>query len=323
MQYDLISIGSITKDIFLVSDRGKIFKTPKDKLAPAWLGFELGEKICINETANVIGGVAINLTVGLKKLGLKTAPLGTIGSDAEGGWILNELRKAKMTSDLISIKQGRKSPVSFLLLDKITGERVIFYEKSSGEVDLSHLSKLRTNWLFISSLTGNCAKQIKIISDYAQKHQTRIIASPSTSQIRNDYRNLKKLLAKCEIIFLNRNEAIEIAFHEMEKNTSIKTLSKLLLGLGPKFVIITDGLQGANCFDGKKIYHVPIKKVKTVDVTGAGDAFAAGYLGYYLKGHAIQKCLEAGILNSASVVKFIGATKGLMSKNEIEKHLTK
>ena len=317
MIYDLVSIGSITKDIFILSDRGKIFKTPKDKLATAWLAFELGEKICIDKIRKNLGGVATNLAVGTKKMGIKSVPMGTISNDAEGNWILNEFKKGNIDPNLTKVAPKGVSPVSILIVDKKTGERVIFYETSSGQVDLSALSKIKAQWLYVSSLTGNCRKQVSSMVAYGKKHGARLVTSPSTSQIRNDYENLKRLLAATEIVFLNRNEAIEIAFNEKEKDTSIKSLKKLLHKLGPKIVCITDGTKGASCSDGKKIYLSPIKKVKTVDVTGAGDAFAAGFLGFFLKGKSLKDSLKAGIINSASVVQYIGTTKGLLTKKQI------
>lgn len=296
--YDLISIGSITRDIFVPTDRGKIFKTPKDKLTPVWLGFELGEKICIDEVVETGGGVAINLSAGTKKLGLKSAPLGPA-----------------------------KPATSVILIDQKTGERVIFYQKSSGTINIDKLSKIKTRWLSISSLTGKWIKQAGQILNYAAKNKTGLILLPSTSQIRDDFPDLKKLLKTAKILILNKNEALEIASKIKTKENSIKDLFRLLHKLGPKIICVTDGTKGAWVSDGKNILHAPIQKVKTVDVTGAGDAFAAGFLGIYLKypshyqgeggGEVLKKALEAGIINSASVVKHVGTTKGLLTKKDI------
>jgi sugar/nucleoside kinase (ribokinase family) len=285
MIYDLISIGSITNDFFVLTDRGKFFKTPKDKLAPEWLGFELGEKILAQEIIESAGGVATNLSMGTKKLGLKSFPIGPA-----------------------------KAAVSVIIVDKKTGERMIFYKKSSGSVSLGALKKMKTKWLSISSLTGNWGKEAEEILAYKKKNGTKLILAPSTSMIRDGYSNLKKLLSQSEIIFLNRNEAIEIAFNEKMKVSGINQLVKLLHGLGPKIVCVTDGAKGAYCYDGAKTHYSPIKKVKAVDSTGAGDAFASGFLGLYLKGASIEKSLQMGIMNSANVVKYIGTTKGLLSK---------
>lgn len=288
--YDLIPIGSITKDIFLITNKGKIFKTPQDRLAPAWLGFELGEKISVNEIVENIGGVATNLSIGTKKLGLKSTPLGPI-----------------------------KAAVSAIIIDQKTGERVIFYEKASGVIYLSKLKRMKTKWLSVSSLTGDWRKYADDILAYIKISNTKLIVAPSTSMIQEGYRNFRKLLRHAEIIFLNKNEAIEIAFNEKIKTSHVNNLIKILHKFGPRVICLTDGIRGAYCSDSKNIYYSKIKKVKTVDVTGAGDAFAAGFLGFFLKGETVQKSLHAGIINSASVVRYIGTTRGLLTKKEIEK----
>jgi len=312
--YDLVSIGSVVKDIILVTDRGKIFKTPKDKLAPEWLGFELGEKIRADVVEETLGGVAADLAIGTKKLGLNSSLISTLGSEYE--WLTKELKKNKLNTSFLTIDKNRETN-SIILVDKKTGERVILYNKSSGGIIVDGLSKIRTKWLAISSLTGKWKNQAEKILNYTARNKTGLILLPSTSQIRDDFRDLKKLLKIAKILILNRNEALEIASKLKNKSENNKYLFKYLHNLGPEIICITDGIKGARCSDGKKIYFSPIKKVKTVDATGAGDAFASGFLGFYLKDASIKESLIAGITNGASVVQYIGTTKGLLSKKEI------
>ncbi|MCX6762616.1 MAG: carbohydrate kinase family protein [Candidatus Moranbacteria bacterium] len=242
----------------------------------------------MDEVIETGGGVANNLSIGTKKFGLKSAPLGSA-----------------------------KPATSVILIDQKTGERVIFYQKVSGSINLDKLRKIKTKWLSVSSLTGKWTKQANQILNYISKNKTGLILLPSTSQIRDDFPGLKRLLKVANILILNRNEALEIASKLKNKAGNIKDLFQLLHNLGPETICITDGTKGAYCSDGKKIYFSRIKKVKTVDVTGAGDAFASGFLGFYLKGNSIRKSLTAGIVNSASVVQYIGTTKELLTKKEI------
>jgi sugar/nucleoside kinase (ribokinase family) len=292
--YDLVSIGSITKDVFVPTDRGKIFKTPKDKLAPAWLGFELGEKLHVEKIFETKGGVATNLSTGTSKLGLKSTLFGS-----------------------------SKTATSVIVVDQKTGERVIFIQKSSGTIDLGKLEKIRTKWLSVSSLTGKWSKQAEQILSYISKNKTGLILLPSTSQIRDDFSDLQKLLKISEIIILNRNEALEIAAQNKIRLGNIKDLFKMLHSFGPKIICITDGTKGAWASDGKNILHSPILKVKAVDATGAGDAFAAGFLGYYLQEKGMRTALQAGIVNSANVVQYIGTTQGLRNRKEILSEIKK
>jgi len=323
MMYDLISIGSVVKDIMLVTDRGKIFKTPKDRLAPEWLGFELGEKIRANIIQESLGGVATNLAIGTKKLGLSSSLISTIGTDFE--WILKELKKRKINTSYISIDKNRQTS-SIILIDENSGERVVLYNSTSGAVDLKKLDGMKTRWLSVSSLTGKWSRQADQIVKYVKKNKTGLILLPSTSQIRDDFADLKKLLKVTKILILNKNEALEavsVMKAKIPKNNNyvFDYVMKHLHALGPEIVCITDGAKGAWASDGKTVIHSAIIKVKAVDCTGAGDAFAAGFLGFYLKGASLKESLRAGIINSASVVQYIGTTKGLLKKGDIVKKL--
>ncbi len=320
MKYDLISIGSVVKDMILVTDRGKIFKTPKDKLALEWLGFELGEKIRTDEIYQNIGGVATNIALGLKKMGFNSLPFSTIGEDADGYWLTKELKREAINTGGIIVEKNRLTPFSVILINKKSSERIIFTQRSSGDLNLAALPKFKTKYLYVSSLKGKIKEQTEIILNYLSKNRSELVVSPSTSQIRDGFPDLKKLLKNAKILILNRNEAAEIAYGLKIKNYDIKKLFEFLHSLGPQTVCITDGLKGAWAGKiGQPILHCPIIKVKAVDSTGAGDAFASGFLGFYLKGATLEASLKAGIANSASVVKYVGTTKGLLTKKLILK----
>jgi len=321
--HDLIAIGSVLKDIIIITDRGKIFKTPKDKLAPEWLGFELGEKIKVSRVYQNIGGVAASVSLGLSKLECKSLPFSTIGEDADGHWLAKELKKAKVQTNGITVDKKRLTPFSVILIDKNSGERVIFTQKSSGDFNLTSLFKLKAKYFYVSSLKGKIKEQTKIVLDCLSKNKSRLIVSPSTSQIRDDFPDLKKMLRVASIVILNKNEAIEIASKTKSDRVDIKSLISMLYELGPKMVCITDGANGAYVGNNEKILYCPIMKVKTVDMTGAGDAFASGFLGFFLKEKSVEDSLRAGIINSANVVRFSGTTKGLLGKNDILKKITK
>ncbi|MDP1845303.1 MAG: carbohydrate kinase family protein [Candidatus Moranbacteria bacterium] len=315
MKYDLVAIGSAVKDIFLVTDRGKIFKTPKDKLAPEWLGFELGEKICVSEEYECLGGVAASVAIGTTKLNLKTGIVSTLVANYD--WIAGELKKHRIDTKYLAKHIPQLLSLSVIIVDKYTSERVILYNQSSGKIDIDLLKMPKAEYYCVSSLTGKWAKNVLKIVDFLKKNKAKLIILPSTNQIREGFNDLKKLLGAAEILILNRNEAVEIASHLKIKDFGMKNLFKVLHDLGPKTICITDGTKGAWSSDGKQILHSPIIKVKAVDSTGAGDAFASGFLGFYLKGATLEASLKAGVINSASVVKYVGTMKGLLTKKEI------
>ena len=82
---------------------------------------------------------------------------------------------------------------------------------------------------------------------------------------------------------------------------------------------MTDGVRGAWASDGTETFFVPGRKVKALDSTGAGDAFASGFLGSYLKEKTLKECLDWGIANSSNEVQFYGSIDGLLDEEGILK----
>lgn len=94
-----------------------------------------------------------------------------------------------------------------------------------------------------------------------------------------------------------------------------------IASLGPKYVVITDGLNGADCYDGEKFYHCEIFPAEAVEATGAGDAFASGFMGAVMHGLTAFDAVKWGMVNSASVVTKVGAVAGLLTVPELENSL--
>jgi sugar/nucleoside kinase (ribokinase family) len=98
----------------------------------------------------------------------------------------------------------------------------------------------------------------------------------------------------------------------------MKELLQAVGRLGPKVVCITDGENGAYVLGDKVTLFAPALRTKNdrLDATGAGDAFATGFLAGYEQ--LLRHALAYGISNSASVISEIGAHAGLLSMEELK-----
>jgi len=75
-----------------------------------------------------------------------------------------------------------------------------------------------------------------------------------------------------------------------------------------KLIVITRGEKGAVAVNGNEIIECGIQKnLKIVDLTGAGDLFAAGFLHSYINNSSMKECLERGTEMSSRVIQQIGA----------------
>jgi fructokinase len=107
---------------------------------------------------------------------------------------------------------------------------------------------------------------------------------------------------KLDITFANEQEITSLI--EAKNFKEVINFSKLL----NKLVIITRGEKGAIAINGDEIVECDIQKnLKIIDLTGAGDLFAAGFLHGYINKSSTKECLEKGTEMSSKVIQQIGA----------------
>ena len=101
----------------------------------------------------------------------------------------------------------------------------------------------------------------------------------------------------------------------------IQMLKELNFGKG-RITIITDGKNGAYCYDGKQIYICPTFPSVVTSTLGAGDAFASTFCASMDKfDWNIEKSLKYASINSASVCTHFGAQEGFLKFEEIEEKI--
>ena len=121
----------------------------------------------------------------------------------------------------------------------------------------------------------------------------------------------------------NKLSLIVAATYLDTKESDIKSLLKQMHELGPKIAIITDGPNGANTYDGSEMWHMPMypDPAPPVDRTGAGDSFSSTFTSMLALGMSVPEALARAPINSMNVVQYIGAQKGLLTMEKLEKFL--
>ena len=107
---------------------------------------------------------------------------------------------------------------------------------------------------------------------------------------------------KLDIVFANEQEIMSLL--NTKNFDDVITFSKQI----NKLLVITRGKKGAISIKGEEIAKVDIRdNIKIVDLTGAGDLFAAGYLHGYINNLSSKECLEKGTEMSSKIIQQIGA----------------
>ena len=308
---DVICVGGATRDIMFYSSEGELISTSnltKQKL----LAFEYGAKITADDLYFNFGGGAANTAVSFATLGLKVGIICRLGDDDNGRAALKNLKDKSVDTQSVKLDKNSKTGLSMILtINNAAREHILFTYRGSND-DLSFrdikLANYSTDWFYVLSLPAlGWEKIIKNLTTYKKK----MAWNPGSRQLASIDR-VKKFLPKIEVLFLNRDEALEF-----KKLKNIKSLLKYLHGLGPRVVVITDGAAGAYTYDGQKYYFLKARSSKNVDTVGVGDAFNSAFTSALIYGKSIKDALRWGINNSASVVAQIGAQNGLLSKRQI------
>lgn len=315
---DFVAVGDITTDAFIELKHACLKPGSADEESRL-LCMNFGDKIEYEDVVVVPAvGNSPNAAVSAHRLGLKSALATNLGDDDFGKEDIETLEKEGIITDYINVHPGKKSNYHYVLRYK--AERTILVKHYEYEYALPQFDTPPA-WLYLSSLGENSIPFHHEIADFLKNNKdVKLAFQPGTFQIKLGYETLKDLYQETELFFCNKEEAQRIL--ESDDN-DIKNLLKGMREKGPNIVVITDGPDGANAYDGNEMWHMPMypDPAPPVDRTGAGDSFSSTFTAALALGHDIQTALSWGPINSMSVVQHIGAQKGLVTKDELEKYL--
>lgn len=303
--FDVIGIGSPAVDYFFKTDRkylSELNLKPEDDYLFSQKNINPKEIFknleLITKSA---GGISSNTLAVLAQLGLKTSYFGTVGIDDEGKRWLRMLNKVDMSHTL------RKGKMSYCVCLLTTGGkyRTFLSQVNPYENDFLKKSDMKylngTRYMHIGPLIKNPQIGLKETIKLLKVVKTpKISFSPSIHYTQFGYKKLLPILKKTEIIFLNQKEMKYLM------NMGVKSGSRKLIKTGPRIVICTMAEEGSiiTSQEGQFEYS-RVNTPNLLDTTGAGDAYAAGFLYGLIKGKSLQwSARNASIIASKSISDF-------------------
>ncbi len=316
---DFVGIGDVTTDAFI---KIKEVEVGQDSEGMAHkISFRLGDKVPYEkvEVVHAVGN-SVNAAVSAKRLGLRSSILAYIGEDENGEDCFRALEQEGMDTSLIVKNPDKQTNYHYVLWYE--DERTILVNHTEYDYSLEHFKKLAPpRWIYLSSLAKNSLAFQHEIADYVRIHpETKLAFQPGTFQIKLGAKALSDLYQLSEVFFCNKEESQQILSTE---ESDEKKLLQSMHALGPKIAVITDGTNGAFTFDGEEMWYMPMypDPAPPQDRTGAGDSFASTFTVALALGKTTSEALEWGPVNSMNVVQHVGAQKGLLSREEIERFL--
>jgi fructokinase len=254
----------------------------------------------------VSGGSVANSIVGLSQLGDEVGFIGKVSDDDFGGKYEEGLKKENVEYFYSKKKEELPTGTCLILVTPDSERTMCTFLGTAGKInenDVSSEAIKKSEIVFLEGYLWDEGEPKKAF-DKAINNANKVAMSLSdlfcVDRHKPHFLNLVK--DKLDITFANEQEITSLI--EAKNFDEVINFSKQL----NKLVIVTRGEKGAVAIDGNKVFESDIQKnLKIIDLTGAGDLFAAGFLHGYINKLSIRECLEKGTEMSSRIIQQIGA----------------
>lgn len=294
---DVVGLGALNYDILY----------SVEKIAMA------GEEIGVIDVYESPGGSASNTIVALSRLGLTTGFIGIVGKDAHGDAILEDFKREGV--DISNVKLVNGTTGTAMGFVDPTGERCLYVHPGVNDliVDFGVEHIQRTKILHVTSFVNR--KQLEMQSNLIKEisDDIKVSFNPGMLCFKFESRDLKKVISNSHVVFLSEKEMGALLDVNYEEG------AEFLLSMGVQIVAITLGDRGCYVRRGNESRRIPAYPTEVVDTTGAGDAFAAGFLYGLLRSKNMYECGKLGNAVASSCISDFGTRKGLPTESELNR----
>lgn len=276
-----------------------------------------------------VGGSPLNIAVACARLGLQPSLLTAVGKDKVGEFIINFLKKEKVNTDCIPVKNGARSSAVILGIEPPDRFPLVYYRDNAADsqVDIDDVLKANIQDHKILLINGT-AMNVEpsrsatfFAAEIAQKNDVDIVLDLDFRADQwHDYRafgiTVRAILPKVkiaigteeEILAATLSEASQVVIKHQQISApeikgDIEKSITWLLSSGIETLLVKRGSEGVSIYskDGSR-EDVPGFPVEVLNVLGAGDAFAGGFLYGLLQGWGLYKACRMANASGAQVV---------------------
>jgi 5-dehydro-2-deoxygluconokinase len=297
----------------------------------------------IKNFAAYVGGCPTNISVGTRRLGLRSAILTAVGNDPVGDFVLNFLNREGVVTDFIPHKPGRRTSAVILGIEPPDKFPLVYYRDNCADIELTIddvlAAPIADSRILLISGTGLSKEPSRSATLFAAE-QAR--ASGTKVFLDLDFRpdqwhdarafgvTIRSALRLADIVIgtvdevkaaaLSEKAEVSVA-HSQVSDAHVQGDKQLavqaVLGAGPQALAMKAGAEKTTVYlRGGEAIVAPPFPVEVYNTLGAGDAFASGFIYGYLKGWDWQRAARMGNACGAIVVTRHGCANFMPYEHE-------
>lgn len=277
---------------------------------------ELGREIVATGFAMIPGG-AYNTVATMHRLGLRVGWAADFGDDDFSQFVLAQARAEGLDDTLFVRHRGlmRRITVAasypeerafITYVDPEPAVPAAMRALATAGARAAYLAGIYHGKLFDAGLLLARSKRMKLVMDGSSDAEVAL-RSPSVC----------KAIASVDLFIPNADEA-----RRLTGEADLSAAIRMLADLGP-LVVVKAGANGAFACAGAEIIHAPAIAVKTLDTTGAGDCFNAGFVKAWLEGRSLPECLRWGNVVGGLSTTARGGTARAVTLDEVQHWLAR
>ncbi len=270
----------------------------------------------------IVGGTGLYVSLAASYFTSKVRLLSIVGGDFPQQYLV-DLQQRGVRTEGVQIRENEKS---------FYWEGKYHLDMNLRETKLTQLNVLANFDPVIPSsyqfsdflMLGNLTPSVQLAVIRRLHQRPKLIALDTMNfWIENTPTQLREVMAVVDVLIVNDAEA-----RELTSEYSLVKAARKILAIGPRYLIIKKGEHGALLFHENSVFYAPALPLEDVfDPTGAGDAFAGGFMGYLAKSHDIsfdnmkRAVIYGSAMASFCVAKFGAEQLLALTEDEIEERV--
>jgi sugar/nucleoside kinase (ribokinase family) len=296
---DVICAGILVADVFA---------EPIDAI-PAAGELKLTDRFLLS-----VGGCAANTAVCLRRLGRQVKVLGKVANDLFGDFVLQDLERLGIRTDAVQRSQTHSTSSTVILNVKGEDRRYIHCIGANADFTLKDISPEALNGARALYVGGFMAMPrfrppdlTELFSAAKQRAMITILDVVVPAGVSITPPEIQPVLALTDVFLPNEDEA-----RNLTGLADPVAQAEFLAQFNPLgTIVITQGRRGVLARRGKEVLQAKAFTVKTIDESGAGDAFDAGFIVGLLEGWPLEQTVSFASAVGASCTRALGCTAGV------------